>query len=178
MSNEVVTGAVASDGSPDSTPPAAVAPTFYQAVIAERIKELWQLAAKVPNLEFGHPDDSNFVRTHRNVPIAGIENVVANIQQTPDLQAATRLDLAQAQDDLQLTQGYQPLIVEVRKLLSALTFTSSFRRARVTGNAQQSAAITKAMARMHGANHIAAVYETMKSALKRKRKTVTPPIIN
>lgn len=177
MSNEVVTGAVVSDGSPDSTPPTA-APTFYQTVIAERIKELWQLAAKVPNLEFGHPDDLNFVRTHKNVPIAGIENVVSNIQQTPELQSATRLDLEQAQDDLQLTQAYQALIAETKKFLAALTFTSDSHRVRLTGNVQQSVNVTKAMARLRGANHIAAAYATMKTALKKKRKTVTPPIIN
>jgi len=178
MSNEVVTGAVASDGSSDSTPPAATAPTFYQTVMAERIKELWQLAAKVPQFEFGHPDDLNFVRTHRNVPIAGIENVVSNIQQTPELQTATRLDLDQAQDDLQLVQAYQALIAETKKFLSALTFTSNSHRARLTGNVQQSVNVTKAMARLRGANHIAAAYTTMQTALRKKRKAVVPPIIN
>lgn len=175
--------AVATDDGGGSPPPQSPTTTYYQSVATNFLKEFEQLASLVPKLELSHPATSEFVRTHTNVPVAFLATTVASVEQEPDLQAVSRMDVALSRDRLQYWDAFRPVRDRVATFLDAIGFSLNTQRAYLTVDSLQMYEIAKGMARDPGSAHISAVVGNMKRDLKRKgskkssESSSSPPVV-
>ena len=138
---------IPSDG---TTPPVeAVTPTttHYQQLAGEFISELDAITAIIPKLEAQHVSTVNFVRSHLNASTEFLATVITAVEQTPQLQAVGKLDIAAARDTLQFLEAFRPVLDKAMAFARNLQYTLNSRKATLVGDALRMYDVAKAIAR-------------------------------
>ena len=152
------------------TPPTPEPPTLtrYQQLANELFGDLQTLRGKLPELEAPHPETKKFVDAMRIIPRSFVDTMVGQVQQIPEYQSASRLDVLNSLSSLQLVDGLGPFIDAVRTFLTVLENTVDVNYARVANSALQMYQIAKGLARDLNAPHIATSVKILSEALGRK----------
>ena len=161
--------AAADDGG--TTPPAPPTPTitYYQQLADNAVKAIDALAAAMPPLEASHPLTADFVRSHRNVSPSNLAEVVAMVEQNPELMATNKLSPAESRDDLQFAEAFGPVGQKLIAVGKTVVFTVNAKLAGVTATSQQVRAVTDALARDPGSSHLIPVAARLKKILGHRR---------
>jgi|GEM_PF-3450007 len=128
-------------------------------------------------LQLPHPTTQNFVQGYNAVPVAFNDEVIWQTEQTPDLAALNRLDVASARNAQQYNRGWKPVLDEVDKFATGLRFQIGLNHAIVSASALQTYAGAKALARDPGSTHIRVAVKYMARHLKSRglRKLANQP---
>jgi hypothetical protein len=170
--------AVAADDGGGTTPPAAPPTptiTYYQQLADDAVKAIDALAAAMPPLEASHPSTIDFVRSHRNVSASNIAEMVAMVEQNPELLATNKLPPAESRDDLQFAEAYGPVGQKLIAVGKTVAFTVASKLAGLTASSQQLRAVTDALARDPGSAHLVPVAARMKKLLGHRRGSRKKP---
>lgn len=165
------TAAAANDGGGTNPPAAPPTPTitYYQQLANDVVKAIDALAAAMPPLEASHPTTADFVRSHLNVSPSNLAEVVAMVEQNPELLATNKLSPAESRDDLQFAEAFGPVGQKLIAVGKTVVFTVSSKLAGVTATSQQVRAVTDALARDPGSSHLVPVAARMKKILGHRR---------
>lgn len=176
--------AAAADGGGATTPPAAPptpTTTYYQQLADDALKAIEALAAAMPPLEASHPMTAGFVRSHRNVSASNIAEIVAMVEQNPELLATGKLPPAESRDDLQFAEAFGPIGQRLIAVGKTVVFTTESKLASLTASSQQVRAVTEALVRDPGSSHLIPVSIRMKKLLGHRRgsrkKAASPPAL-
>jgi len=159
---------------PPATPPTPTI-TYYQQLADNAVKAIDALAAAMPPLEASHPMTADFVRSHRNVSPSNLAEVVAMVEQNPEILATNKLSPSESRDDLQFAEAFGPVGQKLIAVGKTVVFTVDAKLASLTASSQQVRAVTDALARDPGSSHLIPVTARLKKILGRRRGSRKKP---
>jgi hypothetical protein len=119
--------------------------THYQQIAANLAKAIDDMLALIPSFVEAHPDTTQFVRTHQNVPLTFIATAVAAVEANPELKGGT-FDATEARDTLQFIDAFRPMADRLSAAAKNLTFSINSRKANAGSGALEVYAIAKRVA--------------------------------
>lgn len=166
----------ATDGGTTTPPVDTPTPTIthYQAVAAEFMTALDEIAQIIPKLEAIHVSTANLVRSRLNVPNEFLATVTAAVEQVPELQSINKLDVNAARDTLQFLEAFRPVRDKVDAFAKNLKYTMDSRKAKLATDSLLTYDVAKGLARDPNSATIASLVANMKRDLGRRGRPKTP----
>ena len=121
--------------------------THYQQMADQVSAMIDQIVPALPRLEPPHPTTVRFVRGNANLPIPFLENALAAVGRSEELQVISRLDVSAGWDTLQLNQVIQSLIDKLYHFAKKLAYTRDTRLALLGADCRQLYYLVKGLAR-------------------------------
>ena len=128
-------------------PADTVTVTANELLVKELEVLLADFMAKIPRIQLPHPKTAKLVKTHRSVPRAFINTMIAVVADSDQVANLGTFDASAGLEAMQFLDAFRPLRAQVATLLSAITYTMEVRKAEVAAQALQTYDIIKALNR-------------------------------
>lgn len=149
-------------------PPVPV-PTIHQQRASACIAAINDLVATLPPAV---KTPIAVVRAHRAVPKQFMKNIIAVVQQDPDVRAVTALDTAASGDRFDLIEAYEPLLLRAMQLVQQMNSVLDTARSQLAYDTLDAYNNIKRLARRPGAKQLA--FKVLEKNLGRKRSPKDP----
>ena len=148
--------------------PQTPSPSYYVTLVIEFMEVFDRLTEILPKLEAAEAASAQAVRRNLSVPDNFCLMVVNAVEQTPELDAARKLDPVLARNHLEFLDAFRPLDVKVAEFSRRLTHALRAVKSQVATASLQIYRIAQGLASDGTSPGLRALVDAMKRELKRK----------
>jgi hypothetical protein len=139
----------------------------HEQLALEIVNDLTATVARIPKLLDAQPDKVRALRARLTIPVKAIVTGASAVEQSAELQASSRFNVADARESVQYTNAFNPVADCLKRLFDNVKFSCDSVQAEATAAVLHLYALAKGMAH-DPASQVTPHVLNMKRDLKRK----------